>query len=55
MYVTCHCQKGKNKGATKMQFLHQLTVIHPALLSRPATTVKIENPRICPSPWRTSG
>ena len=26
-----------------MQFLHQLTVIHPALLSRPATTVKIEN------------
>jgi len=27
-----------------MQFLLQLTVIHPALLSRPATTVKIENP-----------
>ena len=27
-----------------MQFLLQLTVIHPALLSRPETTVKIENP-----------
>ena len=27
-----------------MQFLHQLTTIHPALLSRPETTVKIENP-----------
>ena len=27
-----------------MQFLHQLTVIHPTLLSRPETTVKIENP-----------
>jgi len=27
-----------------MQFLHQLIAIHPALLNRPATTVKIENP-----------
>ena len=27
-----------------MQFLLQLTVIHPTLLSRPETTVKIENP-----------
>ena len=27
-----------------MQFLLQLTVIHPALLSRSETTVKIENP-----------
>jgi hypothetical protein len=27
-----------------MQFLQQLTVIHPALLCRPSITIKIENP-----------
>jgi hypothetical protein len=36
-------QKGKSKGATIMQFLQQLIAIHPPLLSRPETTVKIEN------------
>jgi hypothetical protein len=31
-----------------MQFLHQLTVIYPALLSRPGTTLKIKNPPYIP-------
>jgi hypothetical protein len=41
--ATANHSKAKAEEPT-MQFLQQLTVIHPALLCRTSTTIKIENP-----------